>query len=123
MAGGAISPCMIMVDYSSYHETHVTYEASYLLFFCFHQVICALTLNHTKRQWVDLGIHTEACMTQPETCGAAGGAISMWLKLLDSPSPSGIISSWSSDSTGSMINFQTGNLWYDWLLSDSIYHK
>ena len=32
---GTIGLCMIMVDYSSYHETKITYEASYLLFFCF----------------------------------------------------------------------------------------
>ena len=43
----------------------------------------ALTLDHTKKQWVDLGIHTEACMTRPETCGAAGGAISVWVKIRD----------------------------------------
>ena len=43
----------------------------------------ALTLDITKSQWVDLGYHTEACMTQPETCGAAGGALSLWVNLID----------------------------------------
>ena len=33
------------------------------------------------RQWVDLGIRTEACVTRPDTCGAAGGAISKWLRV------------------------------------------
>ena len=42
------------------------------------QVNSALALDHTQRQWVDLGIHTEACMTRPDTCGSAGGAISLW---------------------------------------------
>ena len=43
----------------------------------------AVSTNSSQRQWVDLGIHTEACMTRPETCGAAGGAISVWLKIND----------------------------------------
>ena len=38
-------------------------------------------MDHTKKQWVDLGIHTEACMTRPETCGAVAGAISLLVKL------------------------------------------
>ena len=56
------------------------------------KVNSALTLDHTKRQWVDLGFHTEDCMTQPETCGAAGGAISMRMRLIDCPT-GGIITS------------------------------
>ena len=32
-------------------------------------------------EWIDLGVHYEACMTDPQTCGAAGGAISIWLRL------------------------------------------
>ena len=43
----------------------------------------ALTLDRTRSQWVDLGIHTEACMTRPETCGAVGGSISLWANLID----------------------------------------
>ena len=31
-------------------------------------------------QWIDLGTHTEACMTRLDTCGVAGGAVSLWLK-------------------------------------------
>ena len=42
-------------------------------------------------QWIDLGIHTEACMTRPETCGTAGGAFSLWLRLTDCPQSAGII--------------------------------
>ena len=41
----------------------------------------ALRTDSTRRQWVDLGIHTDVCMTRPETCGTDGGAISMWLKI------------------------------------------
>ena len=29
-------------------------------------------------------------MTQPETCGVAGGAITMWLKVIDCPLGAGI---------------------------------
>ena len=44
---------------------------------CIYQVNCGWALDRTRRQWVDLGIHTEACMTDPRTCGAAGGAVSV----------------------------------------------
>ena len=59
-----------------------------------HQVNSALNLDRAKYQWVDLGIHPEACMTRPETCGGAGGAISFWLKTIDCPTDAGVISSY-----------------------------
>ena len=62
----------------------------------------ALIVDHTKKQWVDLGINTEACMTRPETCGAAGGAISVWINLIDCML-GGIISSLVHGSSGSVI--------------------
>ena len=40
-----------------------------------------MRLDKEQNQWLDLGIHTEACVTQPETCGSTGGALSMWIKL------------------------------------------
>ena len=40
-------------------------------------------MDRTKRQWIDLGVHTEACMTQPETCGSAGGAVSFWINIVN----------------------------------------
>ena len=59
--------------------------------------------DRTKNQWIDLGIHTEACMTRPETCGAAGGAISLWLKVINC-SDDGIITTRSDrNSTGSIV--------------------
>ena len=73
----------------------------------------AWTLNHTKNQWVDLGIHTEACMTQPETCGAAGGVISVWVNAIECPEVCGIISSWGSGSTESSILLYPSDLMYD----------
>ena len=63
--------------------------------------------NWTKKQkqWVDFGIHTEACMTRPETCGAAGGAISVWINILDGlGNKEGILSSLVKEwTTGSRI--------------------
>ena len=41
----------------------------------------AVTLNHTRRQWVDLGILEDACITRPETCGAAGAAVAFWIRI------------------------------------------
>ena len=41
----------------------------------------AVNLNHTQKQWLDFGEHTEACMTRPGTCGAEGGAVSYWMNL------------------------------------------
>ena len=66
--------------------------------------------DHTKQQWVDLGMHTEACMTRPETCGAAGGAISVWINAIYYDYYSGIpgiISSNPDDSSGLLIYFTT----------------
>ena len=50
-----------------------------------------MSTDKIKRQWVDLGIKAEACMTQPETCGAVGGAISVWLTVIDCSHDGGII--------------------------------
>ena len=42
-----------------------------------------MSTNHSLNQWVDLGVHTEACMTRPDTRGEAGGAISLWVNISD----------------------------------------
>ena len=73
-------------------------------FILYYQVNCAWSLNHTKSRSIDLGIHTEACMTRPETCGAAGGAISVWVNVIECVADrGGIVSSRSSSSSGSVI--------------------
>ena len=79
-----------------------------------HQVNNAWSLYRTKSQWVDLGIHTKACMTRPETC-AAGGAISLWVNIIACPSSGGIASSLAHGLTGSQIYCQ-GNMRYYSLL-------
>ena len=60
-------------------------------------------LNHTKSQWVDLGIQTEACMTWPETCGAAGGAISVFVNVIECPGLTGIISSYAQNTSSQVM--------------------
>ena len=75
---------------------------------------CAWILDREKRQWVDLGIHTGACMTQPEICGAAGGAISVWLKVIEGAFDSGgIISSRANGFTGTNIFLHAGRFKYN----------
>ena len=82
----------------------------------------AVSTNRTRNQWVDLGVHTEACMTRPETCGAAGGAISVWINVVIECTSAycGVISSWVAGSTGSSIYLSYDGLRYDLLLSDLI---
>ena len=50
-----------------------------------------VSLDATRRQWLDLGIHLQACLTQPETC-YVGAAMGMWVRV-DSNSVNGIITS------------------------------
>ena len=42
----------------------------------------AVSVNMSRGQSIDLGVHFEACMVDPETCGAGGGAVSMWMRVL-----------------------------------------
>ena len=42
-----------------------------------------MDLNKSKSQWIDLGFHPEVCLAQRYGCGVAGGAISLWLKLIE----------------------------------------
>ena len=73
----------------------------------------ALTLDRTRSQWVDFGNHTEACVTRPETCGTAGGAISLWVKVIVCPlSWCGIITSRDSVRSGSAITCNPGYIGY-----------
>ena len=39
-----------------------------------------MSLNGTHRQWIDLGFHPEACLSQKYGCGDEG-AISLWSKI------------------------------------------
>ena len=57
------------------------------------QINLAVAIDYTADQWIDLGTHTYGCMIQPETCGAAGGAISVWLKVIACPRTARILTS------------------------------
>ena len=45
------------------------------------QVNDGVSTNLAREDWINLGIHLEVCLTHPESCGAAGGAISLWFRL------------------------------------------
>ena len=67
----------------------------------------AVRTDRTESQWIDLGIHTEACMTRPETCGVAGGSLSFWMKLRNCPEELGVITTIHSG-TGLMVLCNAG---------------
>ena len=82
-----------------------------------HQVNKAWSLDETRSQWVDLGVHNEACLAQPETCGAAGSAIRLWVKVIDRCTlHDGIISSYAYGSTGTLVLCQFSFVRYASLL-------
>ena len=104
-----------------WHQHDFGAACDFIFFICL-QVNSALNLNQTKRQWVDLEIHTDACMTRPETCGAAGGAISLWVNAINCSDYCGFVSSAAFASTGSSIFYHTDNVgwWLDHLASKYI---
>ena len=51
-------------------------------------------------------------MTRPETCGAAGGAISLWVNVFDCQD-GGIVSTGQSGTQGSHIYCYDGDIRYD----------
>ena len=54
----------------------------------------AVSIDRARDQWIHLETHPDAaCMTRPETCGAAGGAISLWVNVIDCPQTAGIVTS------------------------------
>ena len=71
----------------------MTFHLTFGISLIYYQVNCAWTLDRTKSEWIDLGIHTDIFMTRPDTCDAAGGAISLWVKVIDCATSSGIVSS------------------------------
>ena len=72
----------------------------------------AVSTNRLGMQWIDLGIHTEACMTNPNTCGAAGGTVSMWRRVIDCPSGDlGVFTTITGASAGCSILCDSKNVW------------
>ena len=47
-----------------------------------------------------LETHTEACMTRPDTCSVAGGAVSLWLKESRCTDVNGMITARTVNGTG-----------------------
>ena len=58
-------------------------------------------------------------MTLPETCGAAGGAISLWVNVLDFTA-SGVLSTYNGDGDGFVAFLTPTSLRYSILLTDVI---
>ena len=53
----------------------------------------AWNLDKSMNHWIDFGIHTDACMTRPDTCARAGGALSFWMKVIHCNYFGGLITS------------------------------
>ena len=83
----------------------------------------ARTFNGANNQLVDLGTDTDACMTRPETCGAAGGAISLWINANDCDgSICGIITSRKSYRT-EFVLLMAPILQYDSVIVTLIFYR
>ena len=52
-------------------------------------------------------------MTRAETCGAAGGAISLWVNVIGCIGDGGLVSSGTWGRSGSLIDCQNGLIRYD----------
>ena len=39
-----------------------------------------MRLDARRRQWLDLGIHTDVCLTEPDSC-YSGAAMAMWMRV------------------------------------------
>ena len=73
------------------------------LFFLF-EVKNAVSTDRLQKQWVSLGCASAyACLTIPESCGSAGGALSAWIKIGSCPGNGGIISSYHLGQEGFII--------------------
>ena len=69
------------------------------------QVNSAVSTNRDELQWINLGIQMEVCMTHPESCGAAGGAIHLWFRVNKCPLAGAIVTTVSNTSAGYHIYF------------------
>ena len=65
-----------------------------------------MRLTHQLKQWIDLGVHPEVCLVNRYSCGVVGGAMSLWVKLIDCPELGGIIT--TRQDVHVQSNFDTG---------------
>ena len=71
-----------------------------------------MSTDRTKGQWIDLGIHTKACMTRMD-CGTPGGAVSMWFRLEDLCDDfAGLLTTRSLTRSGFVVDCRVGVLRY-----------
>ena len=74
--------------------------------FQYFQVNKALALDSREKQWVDLGVQTQACLVIPGACGPEGAAVAFWMYLRNCAYDGGIMSStfaWPTKKTGFRI--------------------
>ena len=71
------------------------------------QVGNAISTNASLRQWVDLGVNTEVCLRNPDSC-SQGAAVSFWFNLNTSPYESGIVSAIVNGGRGFCIVYNQG---------------
>ena len=77
------------------------------------QVNKAVRTNLTEKQWVNMGtISPLACFVIPKMCGSAGGALSVWMKILECQKETGIITSLNASeiSEGFLVTCYDGDL-------------
>ena len=68
-----------------------TFHLTYVMF----KFDNAVRTDHSQYQSVDLGdLSVHACLTIPGSCGPAGGALSVWIRIEDCSGEGGIISSY-----------------------------
>ena len=72
----------------------------------------AVRTNLSKKHWVNMGnISALACFVIPDSCGSAGGALSLWMKIEECPDETGVMSSLISEfSEGFLIACDNGAL-------------
>ena len=64
------------------------------------QINSAISTDRAQSEWVNLGVHLEICMTHPESCGAAGGAISVWFRIVACSLAGAVVTTVSNSTAG-----------------------
>ena len=83
-----------------------------MTFFFSLKVNKAIATNSSQKQWVNLGIMSEACITLPDTCGPEGAAVAVWVKIYKCANSNGFLSSLKSGKTGFMFYCFTASIRY-----------
>ena len=72
----------------------------------------AVRTDLSKKQWLNMvNISALACFVIPQSCGSAGGALSVWMKIEECPDETGVVSSLISEfSEGFLMACDNGAL-------------